>query len=239
MSLGTAPAGPVGVLGGTFDPIHLGHLLIAEQARDALGLSRVLFVPAARPPHKDGAGLTHPERRASMVGLAIADHPSFALSRIELDRDGPSWTVATLEDLATGGGTGGKGGADGNGPTGDGGHPDLVLIMSADAFRDLPTWREPRRILELARVAVLPRGGLPKPQLDWLGADLADVADRVTILDAPRLELSGHEIRARVAAGRSIHLLVPSAVETYIDDHSLYRDSGRHTLASPERIPPP
>lgn len=222
MTLGRAVPAPVGVLGGTFDPIHLGHLLIAEQARDALGLARVVFVPAARPPHKDGALLTHPERRASMVSLAIADHPAFALSRIELDREGPSWTSDTLDRLP----------AD---RAASGGSTDLVLIMSADAFRDLPSWHEPRRILAAARIAVLPRGGLPTPELDWLGPDLAHLTDRVTILDAPRLQLSGHEIRARVAAGRSIRLLVPRAVEAYIDDHSLYRDPGRHAIEPPER----
>lgn len=226
-------AAPIGVFGGTFDPIHLGHLLIAEQARDALGLSRVLFVPAGRPPHKAAARITHPERRASMVALAIADHRAFELSRIELDRDGPSWTADTLEQLAQAESSGGQA-------------ADLILILSADAFRDLPTWHQPRRILEAARLAVLPRGGQRQPERSWLGADLADLADRVTILDAPRLELSGHEIRARVAAGRSIRLLVPRAVEAYIDDHSLYRDAAisparsraPSPAASPERTSP-
>lgn len=226
-------AAAIGVFGGTFDPIHLGHLLVAEQARDALGLSRVLFVPAGRPPHKTQTRITHPERRASMVALAIADHPAFELSRIELDRDGPSWTADTLEQLAAAESSGDRA-------------ADLVLILSADAFRDLPTWHEPRRILEAARVAVLPRGGQPQPERSWLGPDLADLADRVTILDAPRLELSGHEIRARVAAGRSIRLVVPRAVEAYIDDHSLYRDAAvgparsrtRNPAALPERTSP-
>ena len=214
--------GPVGVLGGTFDPIHLGHLLLAEQARDALGLRRILFVPAPRPPHKDGATLTSPTRRASMVALAIADHAEYELSRVELDRDGPSYTADTLELLA-------------GDPALGGSRADLVLILSAESFRDLPTWHEPRRILQTARVAVLPRGGHPMPEAGWLGPGLADLAASVTILDAPRLELSGYEIRARVAAGRSIRHLLPRAVEAYISDHSLYRDPGRPVADSLER----
>ena len=218
--------GPIGILGGTFDPIHVGHLLLAEQARDALGLARVLFVPAPRPPHKDEIRLTAAERRASMVALALADEPRFETSRIELERDGPSYTADTLEALAA-----------------DLGSPDrpadLVLILSAESFRALASWRDPRRILAAARAAVLPRGGHPAPDVSWLGPDLADLAHRVTILDAPRIELSGREIRARVAAGRSIRHLVPRAVGAYIDDHSLYRDPGR-TAADPfERIPNP
>lgn len=220
MSAGrSTPSGPVGVLGGTFDPIHLGHLLLAEQARDLLALARVLFVPAPRPPHKAVDDLTPAERRASMVALAIADDPQYELCRIELDRPGPSYTVDTLECLR------------------DDLESDLVLILSAESFRTLSTWREPRRILEAARLAVLPRGGHLAPDAAWLGPDLADLAGRVTILDTPRIELSGHDLRTRVAAGHSIRHLVPRAVEAYIDDHSLYRDRGGSRTDPPERTP--
>ncbi len=216
------PEGPIGVLGGTFDPIHVGHLLVAEQARDALGLSRVLFVPAGEPPHKAPGTVTAAERRASMVALAIDDEPDFELSRVELDRSGPSYMADTVELLATQLGSA-------RGPA------DLVLILSSDAFRELAGWRDPRRILTAARLAVLPRGGHPAPEASWLGPDLADLVDRLTVLDAPRLTLSGHEIRARVAAGRSIRQLVRPAVRGYIEDHGLYRAPGRPAADPLER----
>ncbi len=203
----------VGVLGGTFDPVHLGHLLLADQARDALGLARVLFVPAARPPHKPDARHTAAERRAAMVALAIADDPGFELSRVELDRPGPSYSADTLEQLAASFAERGE-------------VVELVLLLSAESFREFAGWHEPRRILAAARVAVLPRAGYPDPDPAWLGRDLADLGSRVAILDAARIAISGREIRARVAAGRSIRYLVPRAVEAYIDDHSLYRQDG-------------
>jgi len=194
----------IGVMGGTFDPIHLGHLAIGEEAREALELDVVLFVPAGEPPHKPAASVTSVEHRLAMVDLAIADNPSFELSRIEVDRPGPSYTVDTLEALARD--------AD-----------DLVLILSAETFAELPFWHEPERLFDAARMAVVPREGYPAPDPAWLAKAFPGREARVAYLEGPRLGLSSTAIRARVAAGRSIRYLVPDMVEAYIADKQLYR----------------
>jgi len=200
--------GSVGVLGGTFDPIHLAHLALAEAAREACGLERVLFVPAGEPPHKRGRPITPGEHRFAMVELAVAGNPAFAVSRIELDRPGPSYTVDTLEALA---GTAGE----------------LSLIVSAEALADLPTWHEPRRILELARLVVAPRGGYGDLGPEFLAEHFPGTPARATFLDGPHLRISASELRARSAAGHSLRYLVPDAVAAYIGDHALYAPDRR------------
>jgi nicotinate-nucleotide adenylyltransferase len=202
--------GSIGIMGGTFDPIHVGHLAAAEEAREALGLERILFIPAGVPPHKPERPVTERDHRVAMVDLAIADNAAFELSRIEVDRDGPSYTADTVEMLAAMQGAHGR-------------EADLTLILSVESFHGLPTWREPRRILALCRLAVVPRGGFPTPERAWLAEQFRGVPVHVAFLDAPRLRLSGSEIRQRVAAGRSIRYLVPDAVIDYIGDHGLYR----------------
>ena len=194
----------IGVMGGTFDPIHIGHLAIGEEAREALSLDVVLFVPAGLPPHKPPGSVTSVEHRLAMVELAIADNPVFELSRIEVERQGPSYTVDTVETLARG--------AD-----------DLVLILSAETFAELPSWHEPERLFDAARMAVVPREGYPAPDPAWLAEAFPGRAARVTYLEGPRLGLSSTAIRARVAAGRSIRYLVPDMVGAYIADKLLYR----------------
>ncbi len=204
----------IGVLGGTFDPVHIAHLAVAEEAREALGLERVLFIPAGIPPHKQGRTITSGDERLAMLELAIADNPAFAVSRIELDRDGPSYTVDTLAAL-------------GESQLAAGGSPDLALIVSAEAFAEFTTWREPRRILELATVVVAPRDGFPDTTLEAIARDFPGLEDRVILLDGPRLRLSASDLRARAAAGRSLRYLVPDAVAAHIEDHALYRDPRR------------
>jgi nicotinate-nucleotide adenylyltransferase len=197
-------------MGGTFDPIHIGHLAAAEEAREVLGLGRVLFVPAGDPPHKPAHAVTESAHRVAMVELAIAGNPAFALSRVEVDRPGPSWTVDTLERLAAEERAAGR-------------EPDLTLILSAESFAGLPSWHEPRRLFVLARIAVVPRGGLEAPDGAWIAEHFPDAQARVERLAGPRVRLSATEIRERVAAGRSIRYLVPDAVIRYIGDHGLYR----------------
>ena len=208
-------AGSLGIFGGTFDPIHFAHLALAQEAADALGLERVLFVPAGRPPHKPGVAITPGKDRLAMVELAIAGNDRFAASRAELERDGLSYTVDTLESLAASRHADGRGG-------------ELTLILSADAFMGLPSWRDARRVLELARLAVAPRDGFPDAGPGFLATHFPDQADRAVFLDGPRLRLSASTLRDRAAAGRSLRYLVPDAVAAYIGDHGLYRNPKRN-----------
>ena len=197
----------IGILGGTFDPPHIGHLWLATLAADALGLGRVLLMPAARPPHKGGTVVSNAAERVTMTRLAIAGDLLFDLSLVEMERPGPSFTVDSLVELRASLGT-------------DAG---LVLIMAADSFAEIETWREPDRLLELAEWAVGPRPGSPLPDRAALRERFGPSEARIHLLDGPALDLSSSEIRRRVAAGRSIRYLVPRAVEELIADRGLYR----------------
>lgn len=201
----------IGMLGGTFDPIHTGHLALARVALDQLGLDHILFVPAGQPPHKRGRPITPAEDRLAMVDLAIDDEPRFAVSRIEIDRPGPSYTADTAEALVAGRET-------------DDRPIELTVILSAESFADLPSWHDPARLLRLARIAVAPRPGHPAPTPGWLAQRLPGFADRVVVLEGPHLDISASDIRARVAAGRPIDQLVPPRVAAYIEAHHLYRE---------------
>lgn len=200
-----------GILGGIFDPIHFGHLAIAEQTREALALSKVVFIPAGQPVHRD-APAEAAEHRVRMIELAIADNACFEVSRIEVDADRPSYTVDTLEQL----------GADQPGI-------EFVLIVSAEAGSYLPTWSRPQRLLELARVAVVPRIGYADLPREWLEHHFRGQVDRFTFVQTTRMGHSSSAIRARVATGRSIRYLVPAAVENYIGEHNLYGSDDRST----------
>jgi nicotinate-nucleotide adenylyltransferase len=159
--------------------------------------------------------ITPAEHRLAMVELAVAGNGRFAVDRLELERPGPSYTVDTLDAI--------RASRDAAGDS-----SDLVLILSGEAFLDLMTWRAPRRILELARVAVAPRDGYPDAGPEFLREHLPDLAGRATFLDSPRLRMSASELRARAAAGRSLRYLVPDAVAAYIGDHALYRNPRRN-----------
>ena len=206
--------GATGLFGGTFDPVHVAHLAVAESARDTLGLERVVFIPAGQPPHKPGVAITPAADRLAMVRAAIADNAAFAVSTVELDREGPSYTVDTLEALA--------------GAAAPGGSGDLALILSSEAYAGLPTWHRPERVVELATLVVTPRDGYPDPDPDLVRRAFPDAAAcGVVVLDGPRLRLSASEIRRRAGDGRSLRYLVPDAVATYIGDHALYQDPQR------------
>lgn len=206
--------GSVGILGGTFDPIHHGHLVIGEEAREALGLERVLFVPAAAPPHKPGRPVTDPAHRLAMARLAVADNPAFAVSAVEVERGGSSYTVETLDAVR----------ADGL--------LEPWLILSSEALAGFPTWRNPSRILDLARLAVVPRGGHDPLGPAWFEARFPGRGDRVRFLSGPLLPISGSVVRRRAAAGRSVRYLVPDAVARYIADHDLYAGPSWRTMTS-------
>jgi nicotinate-nucleotide adenylyltransferase len=193
----------IGIFGGTFDPIHFGHLRMAEEARDQLGLDRVLFVPNRVSPFKAGGGVSPGELRAEMVRRAIADNPSFAISRVELDRPGPSYAIETVRALRDA-------------------HPDadLFFLSGTDAIKDLPAWREPEALLVLARFVAATRPGVDPGAV--LAALPASWADRVTFIEMPGLDISATDLRARVRAGRSIRYLVPPPVEAFVRERGLY-----------------
>ena len=197
----------IGILGGTFDPPHVGHLWLATLAADALGLERVLLMPAARPPHKGGRTISNAADRVTMTRLAIAGDPLLDLSLIEMERPGPSYTVDSLDELRAEQGPG----------------VGLVLIMAADSLAEVGSWREPDRLLALAEWAVGPRPGSPLPDRDALRSRFGAAEARIHLLEGPSLDLSSSEIRRRVAAGRAIRYLVPRAVEELIADRGLYR----------------
>jgi nicotinate-nucleotide adenylyltransferase len=211
--------GALGVFGGTFDPIHVAHLAVAEVARDVLGLERVLFIPAGEPPHKLDRPISPAADRLAMVELAIADNPAFAASRMEIDRPGPSYTIDTLVALA--------GEASAAEASAAAKPPRLALIISVEAFRELPTWHQPERVLELATLVVAPRDGYPDAEAGFLERHFPGNAARAVFLDGPRMRLSASELRDWARTGRSLRYLVPDAVCGYIGDHALYHDQRR------------
>jgi nicotinate-nucleotide adenylyltransferase len=201
----------LGIFGGTFDPIHLGHLVLAEQSRERVRLDRVLFVPAAQPPHKADRQITAARHRQQMVELAVAGHPAFEVSAIEIDRPGLSYTVDTLASLHEQ-------------------HPgdDLFLLIGSDSLIDLPQWYQPKRIAQLATIVVVTRSGYESSdELSLLRGVLSDEqVSRIAEhrIEIPPIGISSRDLRRRVATGQSIRYLVPRPVECYVETHGLYRD---------------
>lgn len=196
----------IGMLGGTFDPIHVGHLLMAEAAADALGLQKVLFLPAGEPPHKQDVQKTPVHHRCRMVQLALANNPTFALSTVDIDRPGPHYSVDSVRLLRR--------------------QYQLSadegwFIIGGDSLADLLTWHRPQRLVELCRLAVIHRPGV-EPALDELEQQMPGLSARLTFVPAPLVNISGSRIRDAVAAGRSIRYQVPEAVRAYIAQHRLY-----------------
>ncbi|HOA24386.1 MAG: nicotinate-nucleotide adenylyltransferase [Aggregatilineales bacterium] len=196
----------LGVLGGTFDPPHYGHLILAEQAREQLSLARVLWVPAADPPHKQGRRISPVNARLEMVSLAIAENPAFELCEIDVNRPGPHYTADMLALL-------------------NAQYPQhsLVFLIGGDSLRDIITWHDPARIIEQARLGVMDRPGAAY-DLHSLEALIPGLSAALLPFDAPLIDISGSDIRARVAAGRSIRYMLPPHVEMYIYQHALYQD---------------
>jgi nicotinate-nucleotide adenylyltransferase len=197
----------VGVIGGTFDPIHVGHLIVAEGARDVLSLQRVVFVPAGQPPHKRSTRISPAAHRLAMVRLAIAGNAYFATSRVDIDRRGPSYTVDTIRLLHEAWGP----------------EVEVYFLIGGDSLVELPTWYQPQRLLEICQVVAVPRPGY-EPDLDAVNDRIPGVSERIQILDLPLVDLSATEIRDRVRDRRSIRYLVPASVERYIHRHRLYRE---------------
>lgn len=207
-------AGPpptrIGILGGTFDPPHIGHLWLATLAADALPLDRVVFMPAPQPPHKRGQAISSITDRLLMTRLAISGNDAFELSTLEVGRHGPSFTIDSVEELRR--------------AYGD---TQLFLLMASDTLAQIDSWREPDRLLSLIEWAVAPRPGSSLPNEDRLRERFGAAAQRIHLLEGPSLDVSATEIRRRVAAGRAIRYLVPEAVEELILEKGLYRRSRR------------
>jgi nicotinate-nucleotide adenylyltransferase len=207
----------LGIFGGTFDPVHYGHLLLAEQCREQCRLDQVWFLPAGVPPHKLERTIASGKARAEMLELAVAGHEDFRIDRRELDRADACYTVDTLAALQS---------AD---PA-----RELVFLLGADSLVDFPTWREPRRILELARLAVVNRGGNPLPALAALQPILgAALESRIEFVTIPGVDISSSDIRRRVREGKSIRYMTPRVVECYIQTHGLYKPDDHLSSSRP------
>ena len=199
----------LGIFGGTFDPVHYGHLLLAEYCREACALDKVWFVPAAVAPHKQGREHSPAEHRVAMLKLAIGGHEAFEVCTLETDRGGVNYTFETLEAIRRE-------------------HPydELFLLLGGDSLADLPSWREPGRILELATPVVVSRPGAPPP--DWNSLAGFASPDRLTefakhLVVLPQIGISGTDLRRRVSDGKSIRYQTLRAVEMYIKEQGLYR----------------
>jgi nicotinate-nucleotide adenylyltransferase len=188
----------IGVFGGTFDPVHNGHLIMAQEAVTRLGLDRMLFVAAGRPYHKRAPDLADVKHRVAMLRLAIRGNPAFEVSRVEADQAGPSYTVTTLETLRS---------------TLRG---DLFFLMGQDSLEEFTRWRKPERIVELARLVVVPRGGEDVPSLP------ASIRRRVLYVKPPRIGICSSEIRRRLKRGLPVRYWTPDLVLSYVTRHGLY-----------------
>lgn len=195
----------IGLLGGTFDPPHVGHLILAQQALDSLRLDHVLFVPAADPPHKQQEVKSPVQHRLNMLELALRDNDQFGISRVDVDRAGPHYSVDMVSLIQAQ-------------------YPDyeLYFVMGGDSLRNLPKWYRPHELIRLCRIAVMRR---PHSIIanDMHAAILPELAQRLTIVDAPLIDISSTGIVARIQNGKSIRYLVPDAIIAYINAHQLYR----------------
>ena len=197
----------IGVLGGTFDPIHIGHLVVADEVTARLGLAEVLFVPAGQPWLKANTSISAAKYRVRMVRLAIAGKPYCKLSTMEIERSGPTYTVDTIKKLRE------KLGTD----------DELFFILGWENLEDLPRWHQPELLISMCRLVAVPRVGCPVPDLSSLEEVLPGLSQRVIMLDKPEIDISASVIRERVSQGLSIEHLVPEPVEKYIREQGLYR----------------
>lgn len=197
----------IGVMGGTFDPVHLGHLAIAEEARTQLDMTEVVFVPAGRPYFKALAYISPPEHRVNMLNLALADRPYFKISLMEIKRPGPSYAVDTIAKMK-------------RQLTAD---DEIFFIMGWDSLLTLPRWEQPERLIKLCKIVAAPRPGYPKPDVSLIEPELPGVTQRTVVMEKPLVDISSTDIRERVKNGQPIDKLVPPAVAKYIREKGLYR----------------
>ena len=195
----------IGVLGGTLDPVHNGHLAIAEEVRTQLALQEVWFVPTGQPWLKTGRTISTREQRVAMVELAIAGKPYFKLSKLEVAKPGPSYTIDTMAELKR-----------------QLKNAELFFIMGWDSLNSLPLWKESNRLIKICRLVAIPRSGNPPPDLAVLEKAIPGLSENVIMLDKPNLDISATEIRDRAAKGLPIDGMVPEAVAEYIRRNRLY-----------------
>lgn len=196
----------IGVLGGTFDPVHQGHIMMAEEAIDALSLSEVLMVPAGQPVLKVNDRITPAEHRLAMLRLAVAGRQNLKVSTMEIERPGPSFTVDTVAGLSEQ----------------HGGRDEIYFILGWDSLEQLSEWREPARLISMCFLVAVPRPGWPRPDLEALEAGVPGISRRVVFLEKPQVDISASAIREMAARGLSIDHLVPGPVADYIKEHKLY-----------------
>ncbi len=199
----------IGVLGGTFDPLHIGHIRVAEEAIARLDLPRILFIPAGQPWLKLNNAISPVPHRLEMVRLGISGNPRFKLSTMEIERSGPSYSVDTIEQLHS------------QLSTGD----EIFFILGWDNLMQLPKWYQPQRLIEMCRLVAVPRVDFPYPDLPALEKELPGISQKVILFDRPRIDINASEIRRRAAEGKSISEFVPKAVERYIKEHGLYKEA--------------
>jgi nicotinate-nucleotide adenylyltransferase len=196
----------IGVLGGTFDPVHRGHLAMAEEARRALGLDEVMLVPAGRPPYKSAGKIASAADRLEMLRLATAGRPYLKVSTMEIERPGPSYTVDTIAALKKQ--YGNKAG--------------IYFILGGDSLSQFPTWREPDKIIAMCYLVAVPRPGCPRPDVKTLEKDVPGISKKLIFLEKPRLDISATVIRETASRGESIAKYIPGPVADYIRKNQLY-----------------
>ena len=201
----------VGIFGGTFDPIHLGHLAVARSIQCSLGLDNVIFVPAGQPWLKADTPVSRVKDRVQMLRLALARRRASELSTIEADRPGPSYTVDTMETLQRQLGS----------------SADLFFLLGSDALMDIAKWKEPQRLMKLCQLVSFARPGFGLPAMEALEAAVPGISMRVVFAEVPQVNIRATDIRRRIAEGRCIQRLVPRAVERYILEHGLYEAGSR------------
>ena len=197
-----------GMLGGTFDPVHLGHLSIAEEAMISQGLSQVIMIPAGQPAFKSNKKVAQAEHRLAMLRLAVEGRSNLHVSEIEIKRPGPSYTIDTIAQLRKSSGA----------------ESDLYFIVGWDSLMQLPEWREPSRIIEMCKLIAVPRPGYRRPDMKMLEEEIPGITQRTVLLDKPRIDLSASNIRNMVAEGEPIDRFVPASVVEYIKKYNLYRE---------------
>ena len=196
----------IGAFGGTFDPIHIGHLTVAEEVRLKLGLSRLIFIPAGQPWLKADRSISPAEHRLAMLSLAIEDNPHFTISTIDVDRPGPSYTVDTIDAIKHELGT----------------KVRLYFLLGSDALKELPQWKEPSRLVQICQLVAFNRPGSSISSLELLESAIPGVSQRVSFVEVSQIEISATQIRKRAAKGASLRDLVPQSVERYIREQRLY-----------------